>query len=188
MALPELMARLERDAAARVAAVRSKARAEAERLIGAAREEAGRRRAAALDAHRKALRARLDLELAAARQQARAQVLDARRALLERVATRAADALRHADAPDALQAIAAEALRYVEGVPSRLICSPDTAGQVGPSVQAVPGVELVTDPQAAPGLVVEAKDGTVRIDARFDALLERAWPRLSVELLQEVER
>ncbi len=188
MALPELMARLERDAAARIAVMQAKARAEADALVAAARDEASRRRVDALEKKRRTLRAQLELEAASARQQARAQVLEARRRLLDRVAARAAALLVEAPPGPGLELLAKAGLRFVEALPTRLSCSPAAAAQLVATVKVVPTLELVIDPNAAPGLVLEAKDGTVRIDARLETLLARAWPRLSVEVLQEVER
>lgn len=188
MALPELMARLERDADERVAAIQAKARAEAAAIAEAAREQVAARRAQALAERRRSRRAALELELAGARQASRAEVLEARRALLARLRERTVAALLAAPQPAALEVLARGALRHLEGVPARVRCSEAAVQAIAVVTRAAADLEVVIDAATPPGLIFEARDGSVRVDATLEALLDRAWPRLSVELLAEVER
>jgi vacuolar-type H+-ATPase subunit E/Vma4 len=192
MGLSELTARLERDAATRIAALREKARVEAEALSSAAGESTAALLEQQLTVRRAERQARLERDLSAARQRARADVLRARHQVLERIfaAARALAAAAEED-PDYLAALPkhlAESLRYVEGQPAVVRCRPGVAARVRQLLQGRADVELAETPDAAVGVEVSARDGSVTVDDTLLARLRRLEPRLSVTLLAELER
>ncbi len=187
MALDDLIARLERDTAARVAAVQARAEGEAAELLA----EAARRRDEIVRcelAARRAMRtARLDGELARARQRSRAERLAAERALIDQVLQRARALIDEAGRePNFVRAVARqtiEALRYVEGLAPRVRARPELELALRP---VAPALDL--DASMPFGAVVSAGDGSVRIDETLAARLERMGPALAVELHKELER
>jgi len=189
MALDDLIARLEQDADARVQGIRRKADDEVRALQAAEARAADEEAQQRLVGRRAALQAELRRELARARQQARAEELEARRALLGRVMARAkllVDEVATTDAyREAVAGHCAEALSYLEGLAPVVRCPPALAAALAPVVAARADATLRPDDAMGPGLVAEAKDGSVFVDSTLLARLERLEARLAVELLNE---
>ena len=189
MALPDLIARLERDAQARGDELARQASAEA----GALRAEAERllvqRREQELTRRRSERRLRHEAELAEARRASRGTRLAAQHALLERIFARARSLLPEVACSAEYFALLpghyAEARRYVEGLKVTVRCHPSSAlwlhGTDGDAT-------FVEDVQAAPGVYVSAEDGSVFIDNTLPARMQRLEAKLAVELLAEVAR
>ncbi len=187
MALEELIARLERDAQARVAAIEAQAGVEVEALTS----EAGRRReegvAAELAARRALLAARLDGELAQARRRSRSERLVAEHAAIDRVLARARELVDEVGrTPEYAAAVARHAtlaLRYVEGLAPTVRVRPELA----PALRGV-AEKLELDPALGVGVVVAAADGSVIVDETLGARLNRFSARLAMELKRELTR
>lgn len=192
MALEDLVARLERDAEARVAALEAEAQAGVEAL----RVEAARRSTAKRDeelaSRRSARREVLRKELSAARQQARGAELSARHAFLDRIRARANALASSAAAEEALcrrlPGLLEEALHYTAGLRVQVMVPPALSARLQELVRGRADVQVTESPTAAPGIRVLALDGSVEVDNTLASRLDRAWPQLAIELLAEVER
>jgi len=165
VAVEELIARLERDTERRIGELR----AQAEREAAALKEQGARRREEieqrGLQAFRAALSARLERDLAAARQRARAERLEALHAVIDRVLARAGELFAEVVGTEAwardVARRTAEALRYVEGLEHEVAAAPL-------------------------GVKVVARGGAVVIDETLGARLERETPRLKIVLAREL--
>lgn len=191
MALPDLIAKLERDAQGQVEAIAQRAEAEVRAIEAAARQELAEA-AARIHAERQTVvQATFNRELSQARRRARADELDAQRALVARVLHRARALSVDASAsPGYREAVAAhleDALSYLEGVDVRLRCSAAMEPLLRPFA-ARRGVPIEIDPSVGPGFVAEARDGSVTIDNTLAARLARLDAQLAVHLLAEVRR
>jgi len=189
MALADLIARLEQDAASQVEAIRRKAGDEVRAIEVAAEQALSARRAAHVGRRRAERQAALRRQLAEARRSARAHELEARHALLARVMDRARTLLSDAAGTPAYQhALPAhldEALSYLEGVACRVRCPSSCAAPLGAAAARHQGVSVEVDESIGPGFIVEALDGSVSIDNTLPARLSRVEGRLAVELLNE---
>lgn len=178
MALADLLHVLEGDADAEIRAVAAEGDAEAARIdAGAALASHERVAAVAADVEQ-ARAAADDVELAAATREARAGVLVARAALLERVREVARAELPARVSRDAglARALIASALACIGDEAGTMRCAPALADAARAAVPAAIRVEV--DPAVATGAIVELASGT-RIDATLAALLDRAWPELA---------
>ncbi|MGE0461718.1 MAG: V-type ATP synthase subunit E [Vicinamibacterales bacterium] len=190
MALADLIARLEQDAANRVEAIRRQAGDEVRAIEAAAEQALSDHRAAHVGRRHAGRQAAFRRQLAEARRSARARELEARHALLARVMDRARSLLSDAAGTPAYQhALPAhldEALSYVEGVACRVRCPSSCARALAAAAARHRGVSLEVDESIGPGFIVEALDGSVSIDNTLPARLSRVEGRLAVELLNEV--
>jgi vacuolar-type H+-ATPase subunit E/Vma4 len=190
MALADLVARLEQDAAKEVQAIAERADAEVLALRTASDRAIAEASARHLDAQRAARQAVRRQELTAARQRARAAELEARHALLARILARARalvpEAAESAAYRAALPAHLAEALSYGDGLRLRVRCQAALAPILGAIADRRGDAELVVDESTGPGVIVEAADGSVTIDNTLSRRLARIEPALAVELLPEV--
>jgi vacuolar-type H+-ATPase subunit E/Vma4 len=188
MALDDLIARLEQDADAQVAAIARTADEEVAAIAAAADEALSIRAREALAAARAARQADYAHALAEHRRQLRAVELHERHRVLDRVFARARELLdgrEQRDAWDGLwPAVAAEALSYVAGQPCRMRAAPAVLGTLGAIMRREDAVEIVADQQIGTGLVVETIDGSVRIDATIETSLARRREALSIGLLE----
>lgn len=191
MALPDLIARLERDAQGQVEAITRRADAEVRAIEAAAAREAADATTRDLAERRRARQAALQRELSLARRRARADELVARRALMTRVFERARSlAAGAAVAPRHQDAVAGEfeeVLSYLEGLDVRVRCPAGTASLLQ-EVAARCGVVVEIDAAIGPGFVAEAVDGSVIIDHTLAARLARLEGQLAIDLMAEVGR
>jgi vacuolar-type H+-ATPase subunit E/Vma4 len=185
VALAELLAALEREAAAEITAVAERARAEVEGL----RAEAARRRDDRLRtdtaAHRVAVQADADSRLADAERAAAREVLAERAAMLARLRAAVVERLPAA-AAGMVEPLVAMALAPLRGSDVTLRCPAALAAAVRACVGAGPRI----DPEGATGSGVRAEleDGHLVVDATLETMLARAWGRLQIEATREVER
>jgi vacuolar-type H+-ATPase subunit E/Vma4 len=182
MALAELLHALEADAQAESGAILAAATAEAAQIDAETARLRGEQVSGALAAFAAERRAACDAELTAATRSARAEILAARAAMLDRV--RAAvlgelPALLAAD-PALGPAVIAAALACVGDESGTLRAAPPLAELA--RAAAPPSIRIETDPAVTTGVVIELAAGT-RIDATLAALLDRAWPQLACEAL-----
>ncbi len=190
MALPDLIARLERDAEARIAELVARTDAETQALLAEASRATQSRRDDELTARRLVRRARFERELAETRQRARADRLAAQHALLAKVFERARAQIpalaASAAYADVLPAHLKEALRYVEGLRVIVRCAPAFTERLRTAVAGRDDVAIFEDPALPPGLTVSTPDETVFVDDTLAQRLSRMEVRLRVELLAEV--
>ena len=191
MALAELLLTLEADADARIAALLTDARADAERLGADGAAELGRRRSVAVGTREIELRAGLGRALEAARRQAAGTTLEARAAALERIRVRAEAMLAERAADPALLGLfvrdLALALEYVGPVPATVEAPGALIETLRAGAAARDRVTFATsDPERA-GLIVRSADGSVTVDATLGSRLARAWPRLAIHLAARLE-
>lgn len=166
--------------------VEARQRADAVRRQGVAEME--RRRADALAPSAELAVAE---SIAEARRGARAAVLKARAALLDRIFADAALALRAAESSDVYRAGLAEALSraltYVRGAAVVVRCSPTLAESIVAALGDREGVRIEASAAEPPGFIVESADGAVRVDESLPARLDRLRQQLSIELVQQIE-
>ena len=190
MALSDLIARLEQDAASEVRAISLQAEADV-RAIEADADCTVDQAAARYLAERHDARQRVhDRELALARRDARARELSARHAQFARILKRARQLAPEMAASDAyLQALPShldEALLYVHGLRPRVRCQSAFVPVLGPIVAQHEGAELVVDEAVGPGVSVEAADGSVVVDNTLAGRLSRIEAQLAVDLFAEM--
>ncbi len=188
MSLDRLLETLERGARAEAERVLAAARTEAEAVRAAAEMVVARRRAEAVSVRERALRADAALHLALVRRRARGAVLDARHQLLERIRAAARERIAAAEGEaGSLGLRLRAALAYHGDRPVEVRCAPALVDAVRAAVGDRAGTTVTPDPAASAPLVVRSADGTMEVDATLAALLERHWPELAVELLRELE-
>jgi len=186
MALADLIARLEQDAAREVQTIAARADAEVESIHAGTEDAVAATTTRELGRRRAERRLTFERELALANRQAQARELDAHHARVARILARARELVPAFVTSDqylrALPAHAVEALAYLEGLRPRIRCQAALAPALRAVVAAHEGAELVIDSSTAPGFVAESADGSVVIDNTLAARLSRIENALAVEL------
>ena len=190
MALPDLIRRLEEEAASQVRAIEERAAnqiAEIEATSVRAADVVRNRYLEEKCTRRQALRER---ELVRARREARARELEACRLQLARILERAriltAEIADSAVYRNALPRHAEEALSYLESVRSRVRCRAEFAPILRPIVARHHDAELAIDDGIGPGVIAEAADGSAVVDNTLAARLARIEPQLAIELAKQL--
>ena len=187
MAIESLLEALGEEGDVEAKRVVEEARAEAARIEAEAASRVAARTADAVAARERELAAEGDAGKARLRHEGAVGILHARNRLLERVFDTASAAFPHAlDLPaheGALQGLIAEALAFVPEVPVIVRCRPGLAARALALVASLGNVRVESDASLPEGVVVEAEDGSVRIDNTLADRLRRLRPALSVELL-----
>jgi vacuolar-type H+-ATPase subunit E/Vma4 len=188
MGVDTLIARLEQDAQARIAALQAGADAEIAAIDRECAQGAAMDQSQVLAARRAERQAAFAVEHARARQQAAAQVLAAEYAFVDRVFARA-------------QALAATAgVRFVEALPryiealaghlggqaATLRCRPELAEALQRCAGDLGDVTIATDEAMPVGFVAATGDGRCTIDCTLPARLSALRPRLRAALLSRV--
>jgi vacuolar-type H+-ATPase subunit E/Vma4 len=190
MALDDLIHRLEQEAQSRAEAARRDADAEVRAIEAATERSVGELMARQLEHGRAARRAAAQTAVARARQQARSRELDARREQIARVLARAraliAEVARSDSYARAMTAHAREALSFVEGLQPRVRCHSAFVPYLEAAISAYPAATLAIDDTLSPGVVAEARDGSVIVDNTLAARLSRAEIRLTIELARRL--
>lgn len=189
MGLEELVARLERDAAARVAEIEARAQLEIDAIEAEDALTASRRQADALASERARRRELLDRELAEARRRARAEALRARHAIVDRVMARAGELLDRAPKDPAYLSTQGARLRRAMGFfagGAVVRCRPELAPAAREALKEIEGVVVEETPGMAAGVTLSARDGSMDIDDTLPARLARLRDELAIELLREV--
>jgi vacuolar-type H+-ATPase subunit E/Vma4 len=191
LALDQLITALEEDAGKQAEAELAQARAEAARIATQARDQIVRKRAEFLVRLEADLREETEIELVEARRRSRNIVLGARQRLLDRVFTAAAAKLPGLLAdPAYLAALPGElelALSYLGEGAAVIRCTPSLAPTIEPLVKDRANTTVRPDAAVGSGYQVDSADGHVTVDITLDARLERMRPRLSLEVLKELE-
>ena len=183
MALAELLRVLEDGTAIEVRAVADVAAGEAARIETEAFAQRSKCLASATAAFAAECRATGDAEIAAANRAARADVLAARAAMVERVRVAVREQLPGvlAGDPGLGRTLVLAALACVGDESGTLRCAPALAAIARDAAPAAIRVEA--EPGVATGVVIELAAGT-RVDATLTTLLDRVWPTLACEALQ----
>lgn len=188
MALQHLLEALERDARAEAERVLAAARGAAEEIRSRAETAVGQRRAEALNARSQALRAEAAVGLAVVRRRARGATLDARHQLLERVRAAARERIATMEGdPASLGLRLQAALASLGDRAAEIRCAPALADAVRALVRDRANTTVVAEAASTEPLVVRAADGTMDVDASLAGLFERRWPELAVELMRDLE-
>jgi vacuolar-type H+-ATPase subunit E/Vma4 len=192
MALADLIARLDADARARADEIRRRADDEAQALEADTARASADEAARALAERRAERRVIADRELLRERQRLRAEALEARRALVDRVIAcaraLAADAVATPGFLAGLPRQLDEARAYLDGVACRVRCAAPVAAVLAPHVAALPSWVLDVDDTAGAGFVVEALDGSVVVPHTIESRLDQMAAEAAIDILAEVER
>lgn len=188
--IASLLARLEQDADAEAARILDDGRARAAAITAASDARIAQRRAATVQRRETAARAHHERALAHSRRAARARVLEARTALLDRLFERVRAELPVVAASSAYYdtlGTRLERLRgYTGGQPVTIQCMPSLVGAIRRLARTNGHLRIAPDRQIAAGFRVLSDDGRVEIDARLESTLERMRPRLALEALREL--
>ncbi len=193
MGMDQLIAALERDAAAEVEKNVQRARAEAAGGLVGCREELAQRLDDELQHRERDLRARIALDMARAHRAGHSEVLRARDVLLGRVRTAVGRRMEElAQDPGYVAQVADElrqAVGYLAEGPAEVVCRPQLAAPLAAAAGALGrgDLSLREDPGLGTGFVLRARDGHAEVDARLDTRLERMWPELSLAVLAAIE-
>lgn len=191
MALEQLLAALERDAARTAEQRIAGAEAEAAHLRSAARVRADALVVDVLRTREAELRGELERTLFEERRRLRRETLQRRQRLLDQVRA-AVEARLPATARDpanrsGLARDLEQAFVYVEGLPAIVLAPPDLVPWARSHLQSRSEVKIEADPSLDSGLVVTASDGSVRIDITLGTRLNQTWQVLCMKLLQWME-
>lgn len=182
-----LLATLEREAETEISRVLDDARARAAELVAAARQRSTAVREQTLEQRTATARAEHERALATKRAAARAQVLAARGALLDRLFDRlraelpavARSAAYRAGLPRQL-----EHLKTFAGDRSVTVrCSPALVATMRNVVKRNGRLPIRPDVHITAGFRLSTADGTLEIDATLENRLERLRPQLALEAL-----
>jgi vacuolar-type H+-ATPase subunit E/Vma4 len=191
MALDDLLAALERDAAAQAAAARAEAHAAADRIAHETDARLAGRRRDVLDARAETLRAAAALVLGDVRRRTRGQVLAAREALLERLMdaarARLPEVARGTEYRAALPERLREALSYLGDEAAVVRCPSALAGTVRAALPVEARATVVPDDAVGSGFRAARADGGVEIDETLEARLADLRPRLVIEILRRLD-
>lgn len=194
VAMDQLIAALERDAAAEAEEMLQKARAEADEMTAGCRERLAHRLEDEAQRHERDLRAQAALAAARARRVGRSDVLRARDALLARVREAAESRVALLEGDPGYQAGLAgevrEALSFLGEGPAQVRCRSALLALIREAVADLQraGLSVQEDPQVPTGFVIGTADGRVEVDARLTTRLDRTWPELSLLVLGAMRR
>jgi vacuolar-type H+-ATPase subunit E/Vma4 len=192
MSLESLLSALSREAEAQIESDLAGARAEAEAITSSARERTERRRAelaAVRDAERHAA---VEVTLLAARRDSARELLDAQRAFLERVfaAVRPTlvDALTTSAYRNALPGLLADALASVGGRQISVRGHPRMLADLRAAIAPLANTGVEGDETLGAGFRIIADGGAVEVDCTLEGRLAALAPRLSIEILEQLEK
>lgn len=191
MALQDLLAALRSQAAERRAETLERARSDAARIRAEAETARERRRREYLVDVREDEEARARRAVARARREAAQGLLAARGHMLERVRAALEERMvRAVDDPEYRRIVSDELHGVLERLPDgpvRIRASSSLAGLVRELAAERYGVTVEQTDDGTTGFVALADGDRVELDARLQARVDQAWPRLAVGTLAEVE-
>ena len=190
MALRELVLALEREALARITAVRAEATVAADQMRAEASTQLARRRSLDLATRTAELQIVAAGAIDVARREAAHRSLTARTEALDAILARArallATTVPHAIMGAGLQRDLEAALEYLGTSEAVVRCHPAWMPTLRAVLAGHAGVRLEESETIGPGMIVLAGDGRVEIDATMDSRLTRLWPGLAIGLLREI--
>jgi vacuolar-type H+-ATPase subunit E/Vma4 len=182
-----LLATLEREADAEITRVMDEARVRAAELTRAAEQRLAERRAATLGKRETEARAQHERALAGARLAARARVLEARAALLDRVFRELRAVLPDIARSDAYRRnLAAQWRRlhaFVGDRPATVRAMPALTAALRRLIHTNGHIRVQPDSHMTAGFCVATVDGALEVDASLQSRLERLRPQLALEAL-----
>ncbi|MGO9830074.1 MAG: V-type ATP synthase subunit E family protein [Myxococcaceae bacterium] len=189
MPLPELLAALEREAAAGEAEELKRAADEAERVRQDAAGEGTARTQARLAEHARALRGRAEQRLLEARRQAETRVLQARSKLLDAVFERALGLQEQVRGWPSYAPTLERDVRLLLGLLSgeEVVLRCASADLAAVAAAAGPGARLEASADVKVGVRVASADGRVEMDRSLAARLAAARPSLAIRVVQRLE-
>jgi vacuolar-type H+-ATPase subunit E/Vma4 len=192
MTVDALIARLNADAQARIAAVRAGADAEISALAKASMKQSSRSVEQTLASRRTARQSAFAVERAATQRHAAASLLTAQHAFLDRVFARAESLAEAADTDsrhlDALPRQVAAVVVYLGDRPATLRCRVELEAHLRPLLGDAPQIELVADTGVPAGFIVSARDASCTIDCTLRARLAALRPKLEAGLLPRMPK
>jgi vacuolar-type H+-ATPase subunit E/Vma4 len=192
MSLDALTARMTQEAQARIAAVRSRADAEASALTESGARKSSRVLERALAQREAARESAFAVERAQAQRRAATAVLLAQHAFLDRVFARAESFAAQAQADrrhrDALPGEVAAVARHLGGRAATLRCRGDLAECLRPLLADAPQFALEVDDRVPAGFIAIAGDGSCTVDATLLARLRSLRPHLEAGLLAQAPK
>jgi len=182
-----LLQTLERGAEAEIVRVLDEARARASELTRAADERIATRRGATLERRETEVRKDHERVLAGARHTARARVLEARAALLDRLFDLIRAVLPELAKSAAYRRHLASQLQRLSAFagdqPVTLRCMPALSTTLRGLIKTNGHVRVRGDARIAAGFFVTTADGALDVDGSLESRLERLRPQLSLEAL-----
>lgn len=182
-----LLRTLEREAEAEIARLLDDARARGEALTREADERIAACRGATLQQREGAARKEHERALAAARRTARARVLEARAALLDRFFVQVRAVLPQlVRSPAYRRYLATELPRLNAFAGDRAVtvrCTPALSTTLRRLIKPNGHVRIRGDARIVAGLVVATADGALEVDGSLERRLERLRPRLALAAL-----
>jgi vacuolar-type H+-ATPase subunit E/Vma4 len=182
-----LLATLERETDAEVTRVLDEARAQAADLTRAAEQRMAERRAAMLGKRETEARAQHERALAGLRLSARARVLQARAALLDRVFEALRAALPELAQSTAYRRDLAQRVHRLSAFAGdqavTVRCTPALSAALRRLVQTNGHIRIRSDASIAAGLLVTTADGALDVDGSLESRLEQLRPQLALEAL-----
>jgi vacuolar-type H+-ATPase subunit E/Vma4 len=167
------------------------ARAEADRLIAAARERARAEVDTEVARRQAELDASVDARLAEARLAASATVMEARARCLARIFGAAEARLTGSrtgeEAARTVPRLLDEALEFLPDMAVVVRCHASLEPYVGRAIVASRIGSVIAEPAIPWGVIVEAEDGSVRIDNTLVSRLRRRVGELSIAVLTRLE-
>jgi V/A-type H+-transporting ATPase subunit E len=189
VSLDTLITTLSAEAGAEVAAVRARARSEADAITAESAKGIEQRRAAAQATLERDRRDAVERALSESRFEARRIVLEARKQLIAQVVAAARERLpvilESAEYRATLTDRVAEALACVGGRRVTLRAHPAIASVLPTMVTDLAAV--VADPDVGSGFRVVTDDGAIEVDGTLEARLEALAPVLSLEIVKVIE-
>ncbi len=187
MALDTLLESLARDADNEVRAILEAARAEAGRIGGDAAALVEQRCEAAVAARDSELARQADAERAHAVHEARVRVLEARQRFLDRVfdgvEARLARAVTEPEGTAVVDALVREAAGFFPDAGLVARCPAVLVPAVRAALGGSRSAHVEIDESVAAGVVLEAGDGSMRVDNTLVQRVRRLRPALSIALL-----
>lgn len=194
MSIKPLLDQLQRDALAERERRLEAARATALRLGVDAEHLLQRQRHDALVEREHTVRSELDRERAAVSRQCQLEQLHARRRLVERclkaTSGRTTILRETAGFADALQRQTGRALAYLPDGRRQVRCSPSIEGEMRQALwnNGAADAELTVDDACDFGFIIEADDGSVRVDATLATLIALERDVLAIEIVRRYQQ
>jgi vacuolar-type H+-ATPase subunit E/Vma4 len=191
VALAQLIAALEHDAATAAERRLTAAHNDATRLRKEARVRADAQVAERLRIREAELRAENERVVVAERRRLRGLALEQQQRLLEEIRTGAdgllAEAARTREGRALILHYIEAARGYLDGLPLVVRGAPDLAPLAAKAFEGHTGVTLQPDSAIQTGVVLASTDGSVRVDATLATQLMLRWPDLSIQVLHWIE-
>ncbi len=189
---PDLTTELRNRAEATAAAIRESARLEAKELKMQAERQIENRRFVSLREEEERYRAAARSRIAEERRAAMGSMLLAKTRIVDRVLEKATSLLPSASQTEAYRSTIgrqiAECLHFVTDGGAVVRCAPALVPILEETVRSYESVIVEPDAEIHSGFVVVSTDGSVAVDKRLDARLQRLKTALAIEIHDNLEK